>query len=388
MPWIVPEDKLDDQQRDFINNVDIKQKNLWIKGFPGSGKSVLLAHTYRRIMAKERNAKVLVVVYTHSLIKMFEAAFEEMGLRAQIVTFFQFKKNDECYDFILSDEVQDLTPSVLREMKQRAKHVIVAGDENQSIFERDPVYREETVKPYQINSLLESREFSLNIIHRLSKSIRDVVEKFLPNMNIFSGRLNSNNPSTEVRLCEAYNYKEEVKYILREAKKFNNIGKTVGILIPTQKSILAFIQEVIEQAGKSEWIVQTNKFGNTDYGSLNIYLNKCGIPLQYVGNGYGNFDENSRKINVMTYHSSKGLDFDTVFLPFLNNSLFIVPNETMSKTLFMVAMTRSRENLFLTYNGIRHSYIDKFAEICHIINIHDTFNTQQKNNGDSIFAGF
>lgn len=33
--WIVPENKLDAQQRDFIDNVDINKKNVWIKGFPG-----------------------------------------------------------------------------------------------------------------------------------------------------------------------------------------------------------------------------------------------------------------------------------------------------------------------------------------------------------------
>jgi superfamily I DNA/RNA helicase len=53
--------------------------------------------------------------------------------------------------------------------------------------------------------------------------------------------------------------------------------------------------------------------------------------------------ESNKDIIVMTYHSSKGLDFDNVFLPFLNNSLFISPyNE---ETLFMVAITRSKKNL-------------------------------------------
>ena len=388
MPWIVPENKLDAQQRNFLENVDIKQRNVWIKGFPGSGKSVLLAYTYQRIKAREPRARVLVVVYTLSLIKMFEAAFAEMGQQAKIVTYYQFKRSSETYDYILSDEVQDLTPSVLREMSQRAKYVVVAGDENQPIFEKDPKDGEATVKPSQINSLLDSREFSLNIIHRLSRSIREAVQRFLPRINIFNGLIDPTHLDTQVRLCEANNREEEVKYVVKEARRYNDIGKTVGVLIPTQSSILSFIQTAIRQAGKQEWEVCTNPFGRTDFGSLNNYLKKCGIPLQYVGNGYGTFDENSRKITIMTYHSSKGLDFDNVFLPFLNNSLFIVPNETMSKTLFMVAMTRSRENLYLTYNGYMHEYLRNFAANCHHINIHDTFNTQQRNNGDSIFAGF
>jgi superfamily I DNA/RNA helicase len=389
MSWIVPENKLDAQQRDFIDNVDITRKNVWIKGFPGSGKSVLLAHTIRKIKVKDGRASILVVVFTHSLIKMFEAAFAEMGYRVDVVTFYDFMKSSRSYDYILSDEVQDLTPTVLRAMNSRAKHVVVAGDSNQSIYDMDPRFREETVSPSQINSLLSSRDFELGIIHRLSSSIINAVQKFLPRLNIFSAKRDLTKQTTQVRLCEAHSSEEEVKYILREAKKAVNVGQTAGVLIPTQDKILDFIQAVIQLEGKQPWEVQTNNWGRTDYSALNRYLASKGIPLQYVGNGYGQFSDNSNKICVMTYHSSKGLDFDNVFLPYLNNSLFIVSDETLSKTLFMVAMTRSRNNLYLTYSGYKHAYLNNFAADCNKIDIHDALNVQQqKFDGGSVFAGF
>ena len=389
MSWIIPENKLDAQQRDFIDNVDITRKNVWIKGFPGSGKSVLLAHTIRKIKVKDSRASVLVVVFTHSLIKMFEAAFAEMGYRVEVVTFYDFMKSSRSYDYILSDEVQDLTPSVLRAMNNRAKHVVVAGDSNQSIYDIDPRFREETVSPSQINSLLSSRDYELGIIHRLSSSIINAVQKFLPRLNIFSAKRDLSKQTTQVRLCEAHNNEEEVKYIMREAKKAVNVGQTAGVLIPTQDKILSFIQTVIRLEGRQPWNVQTNNWGRTDYSALNRYLATNGIPLQYVGNGYGQFSDNSNKVCVMTYHSSKGLDFDNVFLPYLNNSLFIVSDETLSKTLFMVAMTRSRNNLYLTYSGYKHAYLNNFAADCNKIDIHDALNVQQqKFDGGSVFAGF
>jgi superfamily I DNA and RNA helicase len=55
--WIVPYNKLDDQQKDFVDNVDFNQKNVWIKGFPGSGKSVLLAHTIAKIKRESPQCK-------------------------------------------------------------------------------------------------------------------------------------------------------------------------------------------------------------------------------------------------------------------------------------------------------------------------------------------
>ena len=55
-----------------------------------SGKSVLLAYTLKKIKRDHPNAKVIVVVFTHALIKMFQAAFSEMGVAANIVTYYSF----------------------------------------------------------------------------------------------------------------------------------------------------------------------------------------------------------------------------------------------------------------------------------------------------------
>lgn len=388
MSWIIPENKLDEQQRDFVDNVDINQRNVWIKGFPGSGKSVLLAYTIKKIKRNNPNASVIMVVFTHSLITMFEAAFKEMGVSVNVITYFDFMKSTRRYDYILSDEVQDLTPSVLREMNNRGSHVVVAGDEHQSIYETAPRTNEETVSPSQINSLLNSREFSLNIIHRLTRSIIDAVNKFLPDMNIFSARRDMSKQSTQVRICNAEDSSEEVKYILKEGKEAVNNGYTVGVLIPTGKAIIAFVNRVLRQEGKPEWTESTNRWGAIDFADLNSHLRRHNVPMQYVGNGTGDFKEDSRKISVMTYHSAKGLDFDNVFIPNLNRSFFITYNEQRSKTLFMVAMTRSRNNLYLTYSGSKHEYLSKFSSDCHAINIHDYLNQQAAPiRGGGIFGG-
>lgn len=371
MAWIVPYDKLDEQQKDFIDNVDINQKNVWIKGFPGSGKSVLLAHTIRKIKNSRPNASIVVVVFTQSLIAMFKDAFRELKESVEVVTFYQFMDDGRNYDYILSDEVQDLTPSVLRAMNNRAQHVIVAGDSNQSIYTSDPKFHESTVTPSQINSLLSTRDIELRIIHRLSSAIIDAVKKFLPRMNVFTDRRNLVPYSTQIRLCEAHNQAEEVRYIMREAQKAINVGETVAILIPTQKSIIEFVNAALRDSGKEQWEPTTNGYGKTDWGKLNYHLSSQKMSMQYVGNSYGNFSEDNKKITIMTYHSAKGLDFDNVFIPGLNHHLFIVPDETLSKTLFMVAMTRSRNNLYLTYYGYENSYLEAFNSDCHRIDIHD-----------------
>jgi len=387
MAWLVPENMLDDQQRQFVENVDIDRQNVWIKGFPGSGKSVLLAYTMKKIKRRDPNAKVAVVVFTHSLIAMFKAAFAEMGIAANIMTYYDFMRGGSSYDYVLSDEIQDMTGRVLASMNSRAKHVIVAGDENQSIYDSDPKFREPTVTPTQITALLNSRDFELGIIHRLSSSIIAAVEKFLPNMNIFTAKRDMNKRTTQIRLCTATSMSDEVKYVMREAQKAVGVGDTAAILIPSHGSIISFVQTALSVLGKPRWNAQLNNYGKVNYNALNQYLASQDVKMQYVGNGYGSFTETSGKICLMTYHSSKGLDFDNVFLPGLNQSLYINSSEILSRTLFMVAMTRSRKNLYLTHSGTRSAYLSNFAGECNKINIHDALNGQTINAGTNNIFG-
>ena len=389
MAWIPPEHKLDPQQREYLDKKEYNQFNSWIKGFPGSGKSVLLAYTLKEIKTRTPSPSVVVVVFTRSLVQMFSEAFKEMGISVPVQTFYQFMNSNTHYDYVLCDEVQDLVPSVLREMRRKASHVVVSGDENQSIYERDPKYNEATISSSEISQLLSTHSFKLNIIHRLSSSIISVINRFLPNLDIFAATRDLTHEDTQVRMCEAYNLNEEVKYIMREGIKASNVGETAVVLLPTRNDVLKFANLALTSDNKPEWTQKLNKYGKLDFRSLNLHLHNNSINLKYVGNGIGEFENSNGKVILMTYHSSKGLDFDNVFLPFLNSSLFIVPKESLSKTLFMVAMTRSRNNLYLTYTGYKHFYLELFSDECNEINIHDALNANaaiKTNNNENPFG--
>jgi superfamily I DNA/RNA helicase len=79
----------------------------------------------------------------------------------------------------------------------------------------------------------------------------------------------------------------------------------------------------------------------------------------------------SDKIILSTYHSSKGLDFDKVFMPFCNLGRHI-PEE--DPRLFMVAMSRSRKDLTLSYTTCMNSFIRTFSnnkEVCQFIDFEE-----------------
>ncbi|MDR1183106.1 MAG: ATP-binding domain-containing protein [Bacteroidales bacterium] len=390
---MIREDQLDPDQREFINVESKKIGNIWIKGFAGSGKSVLLIHSLMNSLQKEPNAKVVVLVFTHSLRDMFETGISELKTYYKITrnipvkTYYDFVDNDGTnYDYIFCDEVQDLPAKVLFAMNNRANKVIVAGDSNQSIYDKDPRWSEPVVNPSQVGDIINARAFTLNMIHRLTRSIISAVQKLLPSMNIWGAKRDLTKQDVNIRLCEATSEQEEVRYIYQEALKGANVGDTSVILFPANDSISKFANLLLLANNKPQWKVVFNNWNKPNYGDLNRHFRNNGIKLQFIGSGYGslkNASENKEAI-LMTYHSSKGLDFDNVFLPFLNTHFYLHPSK--AETLFMVAMTRSRKNLYLTYFGYTHNLVDKLRSECTEISISDILNqrttTRATNNFD------
>jgi superfamily I DNA/RNA helicase len=389
MAWMIREDQLDPDQKDFINNESQKSGNIWVKGFAGSGKSVLLVHSLKNILKKEPNAKIAVVVYTHSLIDMFKTGMKELNLPATIpvMTYIEFvDKNNSHYDYIFCDEVQDLPSRVLYAMSNRAGKVIVAGDSNQSIYDIDPRWNEPVVNPNQIGDIINAKAFTLNMIHRLTRSIITAVQKLIPLMNIWGAKRDLTKQDVNIRLCEATSENEEVKYIYQEAQKGTAVGDTCVVLLPTNNMIQKFADLILTANNKPTWALKKNNWGKADYGDLNSHFKSYGIKVQFIGSGYGSLKdaEQNKDIILMTYHSSKGLDFDNVFLPFLNGNFHLHPSN--AETLLMVALTRSRKNLYLTYFGYTHDLVDKFKSDCTEISISDFVNPKntstKKNNFD------
>ena len=388
MAWMIREDQLDPEQRQFINVESQRTGNIWVKGFAGSGKSVLLIHSLKNILEQEPNAKVAVIAYTLSLIDMFKTGMQELNLPNSIpvMTYYEFvDRNNDRFDYIFCDEVQDLPAKVLYAMNNRARKVIVAGDSNQSIFDVDPKWREKVVNPNQVGDIINARAFTLNMIHRMTRSIISAVQKILPTMNIWGARRDLTRQDINIRLCEASSEQEEVKYIYQEALKGANVGDSSAILFPKTEMITKFANLVLASNNKPRWNETTNNFGRPDYGDLNRHFRNNGIKLQFIGSGYGalkNAEQNKDAI-LMTYHSSKGLDFDNVFLPFLNTHFYLHPSN--AETLFMVAMTRSRKNLYLTYFGYTHDLVDKFKSECTEISISDILNQRTTNRSTNNF---
>lgn len=365
MNRIPTEEMLDPQQKEFLEKLKTKNYigfNSWIKGFPGSGKSVLLVYAVKRLLAEKakESVKVVVVVFTHSLVELCKSEFAELQLnRIEVLTMYQFYKSTKKWDYILCDEVQDLTPRILSVMKQKAKSMlIVAGDTNQSIYDYDPQFGESVLTPEETSRIVQGEDFLLLYIHRLSPSIIRAVQYMMPQMKIFEARRDLTKKDVQIRVCKAVSEEREVEWIYQDIRKRLKTG-SCSILFPTQDAIVAFCDKVLKSEGKTAWEKINNLYYKPWFEKLNGYLTECQIPIECVVGEYGSLDsaEKGQRIVAMTYHGSKGLDFDNVFIPFADCSL----DSSISSNLFMVAMTRSKLNLFITYTGKPLKYIPMFS---------------------------
>jgi hypothetical protein len=292
MAWMIDEDKLDPNQREIFNSsID---NNIWIKGFAGSGKSVLLIHKLRKILRDKPNTQACVVVYTWSMIDMFKTGMNELGISNTIpvITYLNFERQpqDQKYDYIFCDEVQDLPESTLVLMKNKLKNngkIVVSGDSNQSIWPN-------RVDTKQIGNILNANEIGLNYVHRVTRTIINAIHKLIPSTNIWSANKEFTPPDRSILLFKAQREEEEVEYIYKEALKGPDSSsgdrqETSVILIPTHDAIIKFSQLLLKQLKKPLWTEIKDDFGkNPNYISLNSHFKDNGVRMQYVGNSNKN----------------------------------------------------------------------------------------------------
>lgn len=370
--WFKPRTLLDTvEQIPLLDEIEKNDKNYWIKGFAGSGKSLLLVHCLIDEKLKNPNSNVIIVLYTKSLIDMIKVGIPEKFADTPVVTYFRFRKIHKTFDLVLVDEIQDIPEHDLREIYSKGKRVIVAGDINQSIWD-------DAVPSDTIRTILNTNISSLNRIYRLSKRIRNISAPFCEDVANYRNAqvMSLGNAEVPVTLVEANdnNKAEETQWLWLASKEYANAGYVPAILISTHEEIKNFINAILAFENKP----LLSEDMKNDYDLANNHLSANNIKVQYLGNNYGSFERahDENLISIMTYHSAKGLDFKTVFIPFLSSGYFIGKNTNLSKALFFVALTRSREQLFLSYNGVyKHNFLTQsFVNECNIRKAQDEIN--------------
>jgi len=357
---MVSEDKLGPDQREILNEISKDWQNTWIKGHAGSGKSVLLIHLLRDYLAKNPNARVCVVGFTHALLDLMRTGIEELNLpkhKIPVTTMHGFTGKPNEYAAIFCDEFQDMPLKFVNIMTIRTNLIISAGDTEQSIYYKIPKFGLPPAKESEIINSIQSKRHELTYIYRLTDSMIELLGNVFP--SIKQGKPNVEKNDTDIRYKTFNSLEQEREYVWKEAQKINSSDDMVAILFPEREQIKGFC----------EWINFKNGYDPIpkiilkNFDLLNSYFEENNIPLMYIGSGHGSLQQADKdnKIVLMTYHSSKGLDYEHVFVPFITEDLDVGKHGHPDRVLF-VAFSRAKQNLYITYTGKINKNAAKFVK--------------------------
>ena len=246
----------------------------------------------------------------------------------------------EKYEYIVVDEYQDSNiqqRKLLKNLVGNNGNLMVVGDDYQSIYG----FRGANFE----NILRFSEDFPKSKLIKLETNYRSTDEI--------------------IKYCN----KISKRFLLSYNKIAKGIGKTGSYpyiySFKTKEKEASFIREKIANLLASGIkiddiaILYRNKFvvihilKELEKNNIKYYLKKKEDTNDDTNNTLSNDDENKDKLSVLSVHSSKGLEWDYVFMPAMLEGIFpsgdtqdIIEEE---KRLYYVGCSRAKSTLYLTY---------------------------------------
>lgn len=231
-------------------------------------------------------------------------------------------KNTQNYKEIIIDEAQDLEIDWLTAIKNKAESLSVGADFVQQI------YKNRTQKSELENLLSSNSQYEFEKVFRNTFSILNFIVKNWHKTLYAPEELESlkqNKIGKKPTLCIG------ADLILDIIKKYNN-STTHNI------AILCYNKENIK---KYHQLLQTNNIQHTYYRSYADISEAIQPQLS--------------TLHITTFHSAKGLEFDTLIIPDFESYKKYFTNfnkdELEERKALYVAITRARHNLYLVANS-------------------------------------
>jgi len=222
------------------------------------------------------------------------------------------------YDFVLLDEGQDLDVRCFAIVTHVARHVTVCMDHNQQIYDRG--CREDDV----ITALkLKRRQISLLDTFRCCPYITAMAATFVGDDRQRAAFLQQTRTAqTEIEtpvIYQADGVEDARAHLMATVATRVQAGERVGILLPQKRQVFGVAKGLREKG----FDVETQK----------------------------ELDFSSDTPKVITYHSAKGLTFDSVLLPLLTEHSFPRTGGPQLERLLFVALTRATRWVYLSPYG-------------------------------------
>ena len=349
-----------------------------IRGVAGSGKTLILASRAHLLAKEHPDWNILVLCYNISLSRgirrMIQEKFKEPDLleeegevsesgKVRVFNFHEWlrqelkiSKEEEipdllekleqgtegfpCYDAILIDEGQDFQPEWLRLvswlLNPKTRSLLLVEDRAQNIYARRRSYKQDTGLDFR------GRSRVLTVNYRNTAPIVRFSWDFYRAHASDHGK---GNDEVEI-IAPQSTLREGPKPVVR---RFRSIGEETD-----------FVAEEIRRLRGEEGIPLSRmlilyrvKYGTID--RIRDSLKKRGLPFTWIAENSQSkrsFDPKEPTVKISTIDSSKGLDFDAVFVVNVDRlPLSREKNRDREVSLLYIAMTRAKKHLCLTYSG-------------------------------------
>ena len=351
--WLPSFHDLDYDQQATVTDC-AKPGRLLVYGPAGSGKTAITLFCGKTLHDQHRRFKI--IVYTNVLERFIAAGAAELNLpRDAVTTLYRWARqlhveqlgsppNDSedkyslwvdrliqhwrrnpsmapHYEYLLVDEAQDFKPNVATFLHMMAPNIVVAADLSQSLYEE-----------IRDQATLRQRWAPLDTIHEIPSNYR--------------------NPRAIAAVAAVFldQSRTEPADFLRRVK--GRVGETQPIWyqVASSEERIARICNIIGQARGSVRVGLLYR-RRSHLEEDRRALAQKGVSVQVALNPYGGvaaYDFNSTLPVLTTAHSAKGLEFDWVILPGLDEDKWDGElQEIQERNLFFVALTRAKERLYL-----------------------------------------
>lgn len=347
----IPYGELSPEQKAFlIQLVEDSNRNYFLYGCAGSGKTVLAAHGARILSQEGKSAHF--IVYTKLLSKFVSDGFADVNASIHEVDHYHHWKRDfnitgYC-DMAIIDECQDFKSDWISTVKEHSKNQLWLGDASQQIYSdsmNDSGYAD-------ICSEFNDREIELNINYRNSISIAQLAKCFI-NVNKFDKisleeKVSNfilpiqNNP---LQTAEANNQPNIFIEARDEAEEFDAIASIVKELQGNSelKKHIAIAQLHHDHLDHIQ----------TELGSRGVDVYRIGKDKQVLP------DFSDRNLTILSpIHSLKGMEVDYLIFPRTEyNNIDFWEGKEINDNLMFVLFSRAKKRIFCSYVNKDDSYV-------------------------------
>jgi len=228
-------------------------------------------------------------------------------------------------DFILVDEGQDLTPAAFEILRMASRHVTVFADRMQQIFE-------EGSGEEQILASMGVRKENATLLgaYRNSPYVAQLAAYFITDetrRQQYIAQIGAQQLTNERPLCFiARNHDEEMDRMAETIRQRQLMNQSVGIIVPRLKQVHGFASAMQKRGIDIEKAVPPKR---------------SSMPVD--------FDFGNSLPKIATYHSAKGLTFDSVLLPKITSSAFSnIRDSGLRHRLLFVGIARATQWVYLS----------------------------------------